>query len=141
MNAPRYPLGRAWLTLTGALVLHVADEAAHDFLSVYNPAVRALRETIPWLPLPTFSFGIWLTGLVLAVMVLFVFTPVAVHGRRWIIVAALVYAFLMLGNGTLHLAYSVYSRAPMPGVWSAPLLLAAAGWLWLEARRARREST
>ncbi|HVZ63307.1 MAG TPA: hypothetical protein VG936_01875 [Lacunisphaera sp.] len=140
MNAPRYPLGRSWLTLTGALALHVADEAAHGFLSVYNPAVRALRETIPWLPLPTFSFGLWLTGLILAVMVLFVFTPVAVHGRRWIIVVAHVYAFLMLGNGTVHLAYSAYSHLAMPGVWSSPLLLVAAAWLWLEARCAWRES-
>jgi hypothetical protein len=139
VNAPRYPLGRAWLTLTGALALHVADEAAHDFLAVYNPAVRALREAAPWLPLPTFNFGLWLTGLILAVMLLFAFTPVAVHGRRWIVVVAHVYALLMLGNGTVHLGYSVYSHAVMPGAWSSPLLLATAVWLWLEARRAWRE--
>jgi len=111
----------------------VADEAAHDFLAVYNPAVRALREAAPWLPLPTFNFGLWLTGLILAVMLLFAFTPVAVHGRRWIVVVAHVYALLMLGNGTVHLGYSVYSHAVMP------LLLATAVWLWLEARRAWRE--
>jgi len=35
----------------------------------------------------------------------------------------------MVGNGLLHLAGSVYLRKAMPGVYSAPLLLAAAVYL------------
>lgn len=55
--------GLAWLALAAALALHVADEAHADFLSVYNPTVLAIRERIPWIPLPTFTFGAWITGL------------------------------------------------------------------------------
>ena len=41
------------------------------------------------------------------------------------------YAFgiLMAGNGLLHLVGSVYLRKAMPGVYSAPLILAAAVYL------------
>jgi len=35
----------------------------------------------------------------------------------------------MAGNGMLHLVGSIYLRKAMPGVYSAPLLLAAAIYL------------
>jgi hypothetical protein len=54
--------GIAWLALCIAFAIHVADEALTDFLSVYNPAVRAIRARFPFLPLPTFTFRVWLTG-------------------------------------------------------------------------------
>ncbi len=45
------------------------------------------------------------------------------------------YAFgiVMAGNGLLHLVGSVYMRKAMPGVYSAPLLLAAAIYLLASA--------
>src|SRR5439155_13684259 len=43
--------GVAWVVLCVALSVHVADEALTDFLSVYNPAVRAIRSRFPFLPL------------------------------------------------------------------------------------------
>ncbi len=42
--------GLAWIVFALAIAVHVADEAAHDFLSVYNPTVRAIRERLPFLP-------------------------------------------------------------------------------------------
>jgi hypothetical protein len=81
-------LGRAWLALAAALAIHIADEAATDFLSVYNPSVRAIRERLPWLPLPTFSFSEWLAGLAILVAVLFALAPVAYRGARWITIIA-----------------------------------------------------
>jgi hypothetical protein len=50
------------VALCAALALHVADEALSGFLSVYNPAVRAIRERVPFLPLPTFliAAAVWL---------------------------------------------------------------------------------
>jgi len=36
-----FRFGFAWVLLSVALTLHVTDEALSDFLSVYNPAVRA----------------------------------------------------------------------------------------------------
>ena len=121
--------GVAWLALCVTLAIHVADEALTDFLSVYNPAVRAIRARCPFLPVPTFTFRGWLTGLVLAVVVLASLTPFAYRGAGWMRPIADAVGIVMLGNGLLHLAGSVYMRKAMPGVYSAPLILAAAVFL------------
>jgi len=107
----------------------VTDEALTDFLSVYNPAVRAIRARFPFLPLPTFTFRVWLTGLVLAVLVLASLTPLAFRGVAWMRPLAYAFGIVMAGNGLLHLAGSAYMRRAMPGVYSAPLLLAAGIYL------------
>ena len=74
--------GVSWVALTAGFALHVADEAANDFLAVYNPAVRAIRARLPLLPLPTFTFSVWLTGLILAVAILAALSPLAFVGRE-----------------------------------------------------------
>lgn len=48
-----------------ALGLHVTDEALTGFLPVYNGVVEGIRANHPWVPLPTFTFPIWLGGLIL----------------------------------------------------------------------------
>ena len=63
-------MGVAWVGLCVALGIHVADEALTDFLSVYNPAVRAIRSRFPFLPLPTFTFPVWLGGLITVTVLL-----------------------------------------------------------------------
>jgi uncharacterized protein with HXXEE motif len=127
-------VGRAWLALTLVLGAHVADEAATDFLSVYNPLVAAARERLGWFPMPTFTFGVWLTGLIVAVAVLLSLTPLANRAVPAIRVAAYPYAAIMLLNGIGHLAGSIYFRRWMPGTTTAPLLLAASIWLWRAAK-------
>ncbi len=121
--------GFAWIALCVALALHVIDEALTAFLSVYNRSVRAIRARFPFLPLPTFTFGVWLAGLVLAVVVLASLTPFAFWGAGWMRPIAYAFGIVMAGNGLLHLVGSVYMRKAMPGVYSAPLLLAAAVYL------------
>ena len=64
-----------------ALSVHVADEALTDFLSVYNPAVEALRERLPWFPLPTFTFEGWLTGLIVGGGALAAVVPLRLRRR------------------------------------------------------------
>jgi hypothetical protein len=76
-------LGRGWLLLTAALALHVADGGTHDFLSLYNPTVLSLRERWAWLPMPTFTYEGWLTGLVAAIFFLLLLTPFAYRRARW----------------------------------------------------------
>jgi len=136
MPASRHPLGYAWVGLTLVLALHVADEATHDFLSVYNPSALAIRQRLPFLPLPTFTFPIWLAGLTLAVLGLLALSPPAFQGSRWLIHLSYPYALLMFANGLGHLGYSLYHETLMPGVWSSPLLLAASVWLLVAAHRA-----
>jgi hypothetical protein len=127
--------GFAWVAMALTIALHVTDEAATDFLSVYNPAVRAIRARLPFLPLPTFTFGVWLTGLILAVLLLLALSPLAFHGRRWVIWASFPLSILMFGNGLMHIAGSFYLGRLMPGVYSAPLLLIASASLFIFAQR------
>ena len=122
-------LGPAWLALCIALAIHVVDEALTDFLSVYNPAVRAIRARFPFLPLPTFTFPVWLGGLITVTIVLFALSPAAFRGEPVMRPAAYVFGVVMAGNGLLHLVGSVYMRKAMPGVYSAPIILAAAIYL------------
>ncbi len=125
---------RAWLALTIALALHVADEAWHDFLGFYNPFVMMLRDVLLWQWLPTFEFGEWLGGWIAAVVVLLALSRWA--GRRWLAWAALPYGLLMALNAMAHIGGSLYTQRMLPGTLSAPLLAGCALWL-LTAAAAR----
>ena len=133
-NSPRR-FGYAWIALTLALALHVTDEAFTDFLSVYNPAVRAIRQRIPFLPLPTFSFGLWLTGLCGAIFLLLALSPLAFRGSRRLAWIAHPLSVLMFFNGLGHIGSSIAFGRFMPGVISSPVLLLASASLRWEARR------
>jgi hypothetical protein len=128
--------GIAWLGLAFALAVHVIDEATNDFLAVWNPAVEAVRGHIPWAPLPTFTFPVWIGGLTAAIVLLLVVSPWAIRGRAWMRPASYALAILMMANALGHLAASVAGARWMPGVYSSPLLLAAAVHLLLRTRAA-----
>ena len=126
--------GIPWLVLCGALAIHVVDEAFTDFLSVYNPTVRALRARFPFLPLPIFTFRVWLGGLIAVTIFLFSLAPAAFRGAPGLRPTAYVFGIVMAGNGLLHLVGSIRMRRAMPGVYSAPIILAAAGYLLVSIR-------
>ena len=130
--------GRAWVALAFALALHVTDEALTDFLSVYNPTVHALRDRMPWLPLPTFSFPVWIAGLAAGIALLLLLSPLAFRGTKWITIVAVPFSILMTGNALLHLGSSIYFGRFMPGVNSSPLLLAASLFALLSALGLRK---
>jgi hypothetical protein len=118
--------GIAWVAFALAVAVHVADEAAHDFLSVYNPIVRAIRARLPFLPIPTFRFSTWLGGLIAGIALLLALSPLAFAGDERLRLIAWPLALLIgIGNGVLHLAGSAWTRRWMPGVYSAPLLILA----------------
>ncbi len=120
------PFGIAWIAFALAVAVHVADEAAHDFLSVYNPIVRAVRARVPFLPSPTFSFSIWIGGLIAGIALLLALSPLAFAGDERLRLIAWPLALLVgIGNGLLHLTGSAWTRRWMPGVYSAPLLIVA----------------
>ena len=133
-----------WLALTLAFAAHVADEALTDFLALYNPAVLRLREQVPWLPLPTFSFELWISLLALAVVVLGALTPLAGPGAWGLVIVGRCYAATMLLNGAAHLTASALAQTWLSGSVSSPLLITAATWLWVRmpsvaAARHRRD--
>ena len=115
----------AWMALCGALVVHVADEALTDFLSLYNPTVLAIRERYPSLPLATFTFETWLSLLILAIVVLTSVSYFVWKGRWAMRPISYAFATFMLLNGLGHIAGSFYMGKFMPGVYSSPLLIAA----------------
>jgi hypothetical protein len=133
----------AWLLLVVALALHVIDEAVTGFLDVYNPTVRALRERLGWFPMPEFRFDVWATGLAALVLGLALLTPLIDRGSRTTRMATVIFAALMVLNGGAHLAgtiaghtvATVHFERPMPGSWSSPLLIGAAVFYLLRARR------
>jgi hypothetical protein len=132
MNAKE--IGRAWLALCLALSLHVADEAATGFLDVYNPAVAAIRERLPWLPLPVFRFEIWITGLIGAITVLLFLARFVYRGARWTRPVAYALAILMTANALGHTTGTLLGGRPMPGFYSSPLLFAASMYLLFQLR-------
>ena len=119
----------AWMALCGVLAIHIADEALTGFLEWYNPTVHALREKYPivLLPilLPTFTFEIWLSLLIFAVVSLVAVSYFVWKGRWAMRPISHIFAVFMLVNGLLHIAQSLYMRKFMPGVYTSPLLLAA----------------
>lgn len=129
--------GTAWVAFAFALALHVTDEATHDFLGTYNPAVRWIRERVPFLPLPTFTFWPWLTLLGVAITLLLCVSPLAFRGNRWLRRAAWPIGILVgVLNALGHISGSIYFHRWMPGVYSAPVLLLAAIYLLAAARPA-----
>jgi hypothetical protein len=129
--------GTAWVFLCVALALHVADEAATDFLSVYNPAAQAIRKRFPFLPLPVFTFRVWLTGLCLGILLVLCLSPLAFRGSRFMIWLAYPFAIFMFANGLGHIGGSMYRKRLMPGVYSSPFLLLASTYLVICAESMR----
>jgi hypothetical protein len=137
-DAKRWAL--AWATLCAVFALHVIDEAANNFLSWYNPNALALRSRFPWLPIPVFTFPVWITGLTIAVVGLAALTPLVRRGQRWLVPVAYVYGAIHLANATSHIIVSLLGRWFAPGVYSSPVLFVSAAWLLYETSRAGRQA-
>jgi hypothetical protein len=132
----RQRLGLAWMVLALVLALHVADEAVHDFLAFYHPVAREIRAQLPWLPVPDFSFTLWLTGLIALTLILLALSHFAFAAGRVMRACAYVFAAIMAANGGLHFAGSLHFNQLLPGTLTAPLLVAASAWLYVATRRA-----
>src|SRR5215475_4875160 len=127
--------GWAWVSLSLALAVHVFDEATTDFLSVYNPMVQAIRQKYSFFPMPVFTFEVWLTGLIAAIIILLLLSPFAFRQKEWMKRVSYPFAVLMLLNGLGHVAGSFYLGRLVPGVYSSPLLLAGSIYLLWSVRR------
>jgi hypothetical protein len=81
------------------------------------------------LPLPIFSFEVWLAGLIFAILLLLSLSILVFRGSKWTTPLSYVFAIIMLLNGMMHFAGSFYLGRMMPGVYSSPLLLAGSVYL------------
>jgi len=144
-NATR-KLGIAWVLLCAGFALHVVDEASTGFLAVYNPTVDALRERLGYWPMPNFEFRGWLTGLVIAVVILSACSPIVFSGQRWIRPLFYVFAIIMLLNGLGHSWFTILGHTvssvrfprPAPGFYSSPFLPSTSIYALIQLRRTRR---
>lgn len=130
--------GIAWIVFCAALALHVLDEAMTGFLPLYNRAVQSIRKKVPFVPLPVFSFRVWLGGLCFGILLAFCVSPLAFRGSPFAVAAAYPLGVLMCGNGLGHLGASLFRRRLMPGVYSSPLLVAASVYLLICAAGIRK---
>jgi uncharacterized membrane protein required for colicin V production len=127
--------GIAWVMFALAVAVHFTDEAMHDFLSTYNSSVRAIRARLPFLPLPTFSFRVWLTLLIAGILLALWLSPLAFRGDSWLRIVSQHLGILVgVLNAALHIGSSIYFHRWMPGVYSSPLLLLAALYLPASSR-------
>jgi hypothetical protein len=129
--------GIAWVAMTIAFGLHVADEAATDFLTWYNPVAERIRARLGGLPFPpVFTFWPWLLGLSAVTAILVALSPWAFARAAWLVPIAIALSIMNIGNGTLHIVASIRLRRRVPGLISAPSLLGTALWLLVAALRA-----
>ncbi len=127
----------AWFLLVIAIAIHVFDETMSDFLSFYNPTVLALREQLGFFPFPTFSYEVWLGGLIAGLVLILAVTPLVARSGRIMKYITAVFGILMILNSLIHLLGSLYSGKIIPGTLSSPLLLAVS--LWVVHRAVRGE--
>jgi cation transport ATPase len=127
----------SWACLAAALGLHVADEALNGFLPMYNSVIESMRATYGWVPFPTFTFPVWLGGLITLVVLLFALTPLVLRGYRWLRGLSYFLGILMIANAIGHISISIWLGDFAPGVYSSPLLLLAAVALLMTAFQSR----
>ena len=127
--------GAAWIAMSVAFGLHVIDEAATNFLDWYNPIASRIRSRLPVPFPPTFTFWPWFLGLVTVTLILFALIPLADDRNRMVVALGIALGVINVGNGLLHIIAAIRFRRRVPGVISAPLLLACAAWLLVAALR------
>ena len=125
----------AWLLMTLAIAIHVFDEAMNGFLPFYNSSVTAVRDRFPFFPAPTFSFELWLGGLIAAILLCFGLTILVARGGRAIRWAATLLGIIMIINALGHLSGSLYFGRIIPGAYSSPILFLSAVYLVLRGLR------
>jgi hypothetical protein len=134
MSSRTKGFGAAWLALAIAFGLHVVDEASHQFLKWYNPNALRLRAYLRFPFPPTFTFWPWFLGLALVTVAALLLTPLAFRRKQSLRLLAFVFSAINIVNGLMHIVVSASLQRLAPGVWSSPVLLAAAIWLFVEAR-------
>ena len=126
--------GAAWFLFAVSVALHVLDEANHNFLAVYNPNARMIRERFH-IPIPVFTFQTWILSLGIGVTLLLLLTPSAFRGAGWLRRIAVPLAIVVgIFNALGHFGSSIYYHRFMPGVYSSPILVASAIFLLVAAR-------
>ncbi len=130
----------AWVAMVTALALHVLDEATSGFLPFYNQLVLDIRDGLGFSPMPTFSYGAWLGGLIGAILIGYLVVLLILRNGRVIRIVTTVVGVIMVANALGHMLGSIYFGRLLPGFWSSPLLLLVAMWVVIRGATAMRKS-
>jgi hypothetical protein len=125
----------AWIALTIAFGLHVADEMTGGSLDMYNRVATALHARFEWLVLPSLGFAPRMAILACGVLVLLALTPAVWRGARLLVLLSLPLGVLMVMDGLYHIVLAVAHHGSVPGLRTAPLIVLAALWLLVAAHR------
>jgi hypothetical protein len=94
-----------------------------------------IKESISFIPLPTFTFKTWITGLSFGIVILFLLTPLVSGRNKFIIPLIQIFSIFMILNGFGHIIGSIYYSKFIAGMLSSPfLIIASASVLYFSIR-------
>ncbi len=125
----------AWFVLCVVLALHIAEEAASGDYRAYGQSLDLLRQFFPQLPIPQFSFTVWLVDIAGAIIVLFLLTGLVHNNLQIMRAASYALAVFTTANAMLHILLSLASDQVLAGTLTSPPLLAASLFLFLSIPR------
>lgn len=120
----------AWLVLSLAFALHVADEVLNGTSAFYSNLADFMTNYLPAVRFPAFRPEIWLINLSGAALALIALTWLVYKRRGPMRFASYVFAIFATANAMLHIMVSLAVSQAMPGSLTAPLMLAAALFLF-----------
>jgi hypothetical protein len=115
----------AWLFGCIAFAVHIAEEVAYGSFGVYADFNVFVNTLFPSLDLPPYKYEIWLTNLIGACVLLFVFTWLVYVKRGPMRIASYLFATFLTLNGIGHLYAALSMTTYFPGAVTASLLLIA----------------
>ena len=120
----------AWLVTCLTFAIHIADEAYHGSFGFYADMASLITSVMPSLEVPPFRYEVWLINLVGALAVLLALTPLVRARRSLMIAGSYLLAAFVTSNAALHLYMAITMKALVPGLYTAPLMLAAGLFLF-----------
>lgn len=129
----------AWLAVCAALALHLADEVFNGSLGLYADFARVVGWVWPSIDMPPFQRDVWLINLAGTILVLFALTWLVRRRSGVMVTASYLLAAFATANGVLHLLAAAALKSTIPGLWSAPLMVAAGLFLFLAIPHKRED--
>lgn len=120
----------AWLVLSLAFALHVADEVLNGTFAFYRDLADFMADYLPMLKFPAFRPEVWLINLSGAALALIALTWLVYKRQGPMRFASYAFAIFATANAMLHIMVSLAVAHTMPGSLTAPLMLAAALFLF-----------
>lgn len=121
----------AWLVGCIAFAVHIAEEIAYGSFGVYADFNVFVNTVFPSFDLPPYQYEVWLTNLIGACVLLFVFTWLVYAKRGPMRIASYAFATFLTLNGIGHLYAALTMSTYFPGAMTAAAMVAAGLFLFV----------